>query len=652
IPGSAHDLLHSFFRIYKAAAKTAQMGTAVLEQVTTRIQLLRELLAADALQTLDFHTLVSVGQTGNIDTLRPVYMELASDNTHESCIRIRTDHSYMSTCSILKLRAISGLEDCATEVTELRDVAKLESCTYRWYLEATWSKAIGNLGVDWDNAMEACQLLFDYLTGGDMADFVSEYAQREKVNVGSSCPVSLQSASVPLDKRQQLVEMAQEVAFMQGVDEESSSALVDAVLLGASPLVVHSIIGLIGEDRVCAGANDNVSSAIEQVYQAAFERIIASDVDVAGRLAALIDPLATCGDDSHPWVRRVYTLLCIDTRGLLDDAARLTAQDRFRILDLLDQHASATLAENADVDESDLEMRKIKSIVKGTWHMEIASSDIDTPENKHAWLVQRVDEATDAVQCQAVMRILKQWTGTSAKSAKPDNVSDIWCHILLWMVSQKQYRWCIATRLLLNTESSELEELDKKMLDVLSMPEHGSLHYLQYCLLASDSQLAAKAVVDIRTDLNDPEKAAQFYADGDMHMLLCARGIFTELASTPLLPHILDTLFCCPCGKASTAKVEHPWRDLLISQVAMNLELCGYDELSAHVAARYLGIGGVRVDSIAVRASMMRTMEAAAAGIERRAQLHTKPLPQVYHLDDVQVDGHMLHWIITQTLLC
>jgi hypothetical protein len=150
--------------------------------------------------------------------------------------------------------------------------------------------------------------------------------------------------------------------------------------------------------------------------------------------------------------------------------------------------------------------------------------------------------------------------------------------------------------------------------------------------------------MDIRTDLANPEKSSLLLQDTDLHVLLCARSIITELASTSLIANVVDSLFDCPCQQQ---RLGHAWRRLLIGQVALNLELAGYDELSAEVAARYLAVPKC-VDSLAVRASLQRVMETAATVAEHEAQAEHWQPPALYQLD-ASVDQHTLHrWMVHQ----
>ena len=50
-------------------------------QVTLRIQLLSELVAATGFGTLDLHILVKAGHTGKYELLREIYTELLSEDT-------------------------------------------------------------------------------------------------------------------------------------------------------------------------------------------------------------------------------------------------------------------------------------------------------------------------------------------------------------------------------------------------------------------------------------------------------------------------------------------------------------------------------------------------------------------------------------------
>jgi hypothetical protein len=187
--------------------------------------------------------------------------------------------------------------------------------------------------------------------------------------------------------------------------------------------------------------------------------------------------------------------------------------------------------------------------------------------------------------------------------------------------------------------------LDRRVLDQLAAATTGHLPYLLYCLLASDPQLIAKAVTDIRADLNDPNKAALLLSNHDLPILLCARSIITELATTPLIVPVINQLFVCSCN--DTSRNRHVWRRLLIGQVALNMELAGYDEISADIAARYLGIPSC-VDSLSVRVSVQRAMETAAIKAEREAQIDRWQPPIIYQLDN-SMDRHTLHhWIVHQ----
>jgi hypothetical protein len=193
--------------------------------------------------------------------------------------------------------------------------------------------------------------------------------------------------------------------------------------------------------------------------------------------------------------------------------------------------------------------------------------------------------------------------------------------------------------------------LDHLVLDILSdATKHQALYYLQYCLVTGNSQLAAKAVMDIRTELQTPEKATHIYASQDLHILLCAHGIFTELVATPLLPHIFDSLFRCPC-KQSHHTMQHTWRHFLITRVAAHLELSGYDELSAHLTARYFAADTKHTDSLATRASLLRAMTSIATRTEDAMRRYLKPLPFIHQLNDARLDGHTFHQLIVQALL-
>ncbi|KAI9596062.1 hypothetical protein BDF19DRAFT_39561 [Syncephalis fuscata] len=255
---------------------------------------------------------------------------------------------------------------------------------------------------------------------------------------------------------------------------------------------------------------------------------------------------------------------------------------------------------------------------------------------------------TTTIQCQTLLRILISWSDDDlSEKMSSDDMLDCWCRLIDWMISQQAYTWCYATRLYLyKREELDFDELDRRVLDLLATSTTGHVPYLYYCLLASDLQLVAKAVTDIRADFMDTQKAETLLSDVDLPILLCARSMITELVSTPMLASAIDSMFVCPCRQEQEQK-QHAWRRLLIGQVALNMELAGYDEISADIAARYLQLPN-HVDSLAVRASIQRAMETAATNAEHEAHAEHWQPPLIYQLDN-SIDRHTLHrWMVHQ----
>ncbi|KAI8053816.1 hypothetical protein BDF22DRAFT_654939 [Syncephalis plumigaleata] len=292
----------------------------------------------------------------------------------------------------------------------------------------------------------------------------------------------------------------------------------------------------------------------------------------------------------------------------------------------------------------DISFIKIAALIEKTWQVKISPSEVATSSDKYHWLTQQLERmTTTTVQVQTLMRILIIWSSDAQEDRmSAEECLDIWCRLFGWMITQEMYTWCYATRLFLYTQSDmDLDELDRRVLDQLAAATTGHLPYLLYCLLASDSQLVAKAVTDIRSDLNDTDKAAQLVSNDDLPILLCARSIITELATTSLMTSVIHRLFVCSCG--DTSRNRHAWRRLLIGQVALNMELVGYDELSADIATRYLGIPSC-VDSL----SRTTSDGTAAIKAEHEAQADRWQPPIIYQLDD-NMDRHTLHhWIVRQ----
>ncbi|KAI9596061.1 hypothetical protein BDF19DRAFT_39585 [Syncephalis fuscata] len=81
ILGTQHGLLRQFFILYQTCQNELKADLKDKQQITLRIQLLGELVAASALDKLDFHILVEVGHTGNIERLHEAYKELLSEET-------------------------------------------------------------------------------------------------------------------------------------------------------------------------------------------------------------------------------------------------------------------------------------------------------------------------------------------------------------------------------------------------------------------------------------------------------------------------------------------------------------------------------------------------------------------------------------------
>ncbi|KAJ3163599.1 hypothetical protein HDU86_000182 [Geranomyces michiganensis] len=219
-----------------------------------------------------------------------------------------------------------------------------------------------------------------------------------------------------------------------------------------------------------------------------------------------------------------------------------------------------------EVDARKMQSSKVALIIKAAWHLEIRNNNLDTQEGRVDTLQTLLANTRTPAQAQSMVAVLAEWLPVPQASAAPGAVVPVpsylntfWKALLCWMIEHEAFEMVAIVRV----EFSAYEILDEKAEDIILQTLEDMQQYAErfkHGLLTSHSRILRETITALHYTLasapSPSSSSAQhssphhlpsspihaLEADRLLHILICARGLATVVAGTPLWRAVRDTL--------------------------------------------------------------------------------------------------------------